>query len=431
MFHVYAVRNMAKMHEGRTEANNRTKEGWFKSGQHSYAPLLRCRAVDLLAKSYPVSSRAGNLYQLKWFLEYNSLSPEEFLSLNEQDAKKAIVAACIQKNSEGKTSTRRMFYVIMRFLAINGKAVNFNRQERKTFLNRGRRKRIGKQYIPTKEDIYRMADSFPNKGTLQWKRGKAIILCLWQSGVRASCLCSWTWGIFKDQLYPTLSTPVVIKVVSERPEGIYDVAVDTKISSYDVSYYYTFLHEEAAQALKDYLDERMRNGWQPKDSDRVFVTEAVNRRGTPLTPKHLTEIVSSGAKQIGIDPKSIWTHCLRKAFRKTLYSSGVDPDVAEALMGHKLNASRGSYFDYHDLSFAKNEYMRGHWDRISLDRVRTLEQEIGKLRQNGVAKTETIESLQAQIEDLRKTVMQLAKQLAKKEIKLRSPKLNEIEETRA
>jgi len=410
---------MAKMHEGRTEANNRDKHGWFKKGERSYAPLLRCKAVELLAKSYPVGSRAGNLYQLKWFLEYNSLSPEEFLSLNERDIKKAIISACIAKNSEGKTSTRRMFYVIMRFLAINGISVNFNRQERKTFLKRGRRKKIARQYIPTKEDVFRMSDSFPNKGALQQKRGKALILCLWQSGVRASCLCSWTWAIFKDQLYPTLSTPTSIKVVSESPEGVYDVAVDTKISSYDVSYYFTFLHTEAAQALKDYLDERIKHGWQPKDSDRVFVTESVTRRGTPLTAKNLVEIVKTAAKQIGINPKNIWTHCLRKAFRKTLYASGVDPDCAEALMGHKLGASRGSYFDYHDISFAKNEYMRGHWDRISLDRVRQLEQDIGKLRQNGTTKTDTIETLQTQVEDLSKQVMQLAKLVAKKEIKLR------------
>ena len=371
---------MAKMHEGRVEVDNRDEYGWFKKGQHSYAPLLRCKAVDLLSKSYPVSSRAGNLYQLKWFLEYNSLSPEEFLSLDEKEVKKAIVSACLAKNGEGKTSTRRMFYVVMRFLALNGEPVDFTRQERKIFLKRGVRKKIAKQYIPTKEDIYRMADSFPNKGELQRKRGEALILCLWQSGVRGGCLCSWTWTIFKDQLYPTVKTPIPIKVVAERPEGVYDVAVDTKISAYEVSYYFTFIHEEAAKALKDYLDERMKRGWQPKDEDPVFVTEAVNRRGTTLKPALLTEIVKTGAKQIGIDPDSIWTHCLRKAFRKTLYASGVDPDIAEALMGHKLNASRGSYFDYHDLSFTKREYMRGFWSRISLDRVKELEESVAKVK---------------------------------------------------
>lgn len=368
------------MHKGRVEADSRDVHGWFKKGEHSYAPLLRCKAVELLSKSYPDSSRAGNLYQLKWFLEYSSLSPEEFLSLSDKEIKKAIIGACLTKNGEGKTSTRRMFYVVMRFLALNGRAVEFTRQERKTFLKRGTRKKIARQYIPTKEDVYRMADSFPNKGPLQMKRGKAMVLCLWQSGVRASCLCSWTWAMFKNQLYPTAKVPIPIKVVAERPEGVHNVAVDTKISAYDVNYYYSFIHEEAAQALKDYLDERMKRGWQPKDEDPVFVTEAINRRGTRLKPALLTEIVKTGASQIGIDPDSIWTHCLRKAFRKTLYASGVDPDIAEALMGHKLNASRGSYFDYHDVNFAKKEYMRGMWGRISQERIRELEENVAKVK---------------------------------------------------
>jgi integrase len=425
---------LKKMHTGNLNGE-RDKHGWFKPGQHSYATLLHSKAVDLLAKSFPENSRAGNLYQFKWFLDHNSISPEELLSMPEKEIKKAIVSACITKNSEGTTSARRIFYVVLRYLALNGKPVDFTRQERKTFLRRTRKK-LAQQYIPSKEDVFRMSDSFPNKGDLQQKRGKALILSLWQSGVRASCLCSWTWAMFKDKLYPTIQTPVPIKVVSERPEDVYDVAVDNKLSSYDVSYYYTFLHQEAAQAVKDYLEERLRHGWKPKDSDPIFVTEAISIRGTPLKAANLTFIVKTAAKQIGLNPSNIWTHCMRKAFRKTLYSSGVDPDVAEALMGHKLGASRGSYFDYHDLSFAKTEYLRGHWDRISLDRVRALEEEIGALRTNGQTKTQTTEKqsqeitdLKTQVETLNKQYIDLMKRLAKTEYKRAPPQLDNNEQT--
>jgi len=55
-------------------------------------------------------------------------------------------------------------------------------------------------------------------------------------------------------------------------------------------------------------------------------------------------------------------------------------DCAEGLMGHKLPGSRGSYFDYHDANFAAEEYMRGFWQRIAIDRIRDLEDEIGELR---------------------------------------------------
>jgi len=412
-----SVEKEALRGDSRMNQKERTKEGWFRKGEHSYTPLLRCKAVALLAKSYPTTSRSGDLYQFKWFLDYNSLNPEEFLGLNEKAIKQAIINACVAKTSEGKTS-KRMFYVVSRFLMLNGKEVSFSRQERKLFLKRSNCKKMSRQYIPNREDIYRMSDSFPNKGDLPQKRGKALILCLWQSGVRASCLCSWAWGMFKDKLYPTLQVPLPIKVVAERGEGVYDCAEDTKLSSYDVAYYYTFIHEEASQALKDYLEQRMRDGWKPKDSDVVFVTEGTVTRGKPLNATHLTELVKTASKQIGINPENIWTHCLRKSFRKTLYSGGVDPDVAEALMGHKLGASRGSYFDYHDVDFTKTEYTKGQWHRISMDRIRELEDTVGKLRQNGNAKTETVEDLRKRLDGLEQVFdgFNMALDIAKKNI---------------
>lgn len=354
------------------------EHGWFKPGERSYALLLKSKAVDLLAKSYPSTSRAGNLYQLKWFLDFSKVGSEEFLGLSEKEIKQLIKHACLEKNSKGHyASTRRMFYVVRRFLELNDKEVSFSRSERKTLFKR-RPKKIARQYIPDREDIYRMHDSYPDKGNNQQLRGRAVTLCLWQSGVRAKCLCSWTYGMFKDKLWPQPQIPVPIKIVAYREEGVYDCAVDTKLSAYAVSYYYTFLHEEAAQALKQYLDARIESGWQPRPEDPVFVTEGTVSQGEPLNATHLLGIVKTAAEQIGINADSIWTHCFRKAFRKTLYRGGVDPDVAEAMMGHKLAGSRGSYFDYHDVSFASEQYMRGFWSRISEDKIKELEKRVAK-----------------------------------------------------
>jgi len=367
--------------KGRMGKLEHGEHGWFKGGPRSYASLMKSESVQLLAKSYPPKSRPGNLYQLQYFLEINKMGPEEFLSLQDaEEIKKCMRTAIFTKNEEGHySSARRLFYVVRRFLELNGKDVSFNRTEKKTLIKRIPKK-IARQYIPTREDIYRMTDAMPNKGSRQQTRGRAVVLCLWQSGVRASCLCSWVYGMVKKQLWPEIKAPVKIKVVSNRPQGLTDCAEDTKLSSYNVGYYYTFLHREAAEALKAYLEERKRDGWVPKDSDPLFVTEGTATKGDPLDATHLVGIVKTAAEQIGIDPKSIWTHCLRKAFRKTLYRGGVDPDVAEALMGHKLPASRGSYFDYHDVSFAVQEYTRGFWERIKIDRFRSLEDQIGELR---------------------------------------------------
>lgn len=389
--------------KGRTGNQEHGEHGWFKAGERSYSLLLKSKAVDLLAKSYPDSSRAGNLYQLKWFLEFNKMGPEEFLGLSDLEIKQCVRRACLQKNSEGSFAAgRRVFYVVRRFLELNDREVSFSKSQRETLIKR-RPKKIARQYIPTREDIYRMTDSYPDKGNNQQLRGRAIILCGWQSGVRPSCLCSWTYGMFKDKLWPKPKIPIPIKVVAYRPPSVTDCAEDTKLSAYNVNYYYTFLHEEATQALKAYLDARIEGGWQPRPEDPVFVTEGTVSRGKPLESRHLLEIVKNAAKQIGIDPSSIWTHCLRKAFRKTLYRGGVDPDVAEALMGHKLPGSRGSYFDYHDLRFVREEYLRGLWGRIDMGRIRELEEDVGKLRRE----KKKLEGLTKEVAELREVVRNL------------------------
>jgi len=398
----------------KNEDRERGEHGWFKAGPHSYAGLMKGDAVQVLAETFTPQSRAGSLYQLKHFLDINSLSPEELLHLPDPEVKRCIQKAVLTKHKqESYSAARRMFYVVRRFLELNGRELNFNKTEKKQMLKRVP-KRIGKEYIPTREDIYRMVDAFPDKGPLQRKRGQALISCLWQSGVRVSCLCSWTWGMFKDQLWPTLKFPVRIKVVANRPAGVCDCGQDTKLSSYSVNYYYTFLAKEAAETLRNYLEERKRQGWNPQDCDPVFVTHGTvsSKNGKPLNSSHVVEIVKNAAKQIDIKPERIWTHCIRKAFRKTMYASGVDPDIAEALMGHKLGASRGSYFDYHDVAFAEQNYKRASWTRIGLDRIEQMESELVELHKykdeteelkvNGQQKTDVLERLLKRVEELEK-----------------------------
>jgi len=353
----------------------RQKHGWFIGSPRSYARLLKAGSVKKLAESYTLKALPSNLYCLEKFLGFNNLSPTEFLSLPDLEVKECIRNAIMQKRREGHyAQARKIFYVIRRFLELNEREVHFKYTQKKVMLKQIPTK--NGECIPTREEIYRMSDAFPDKGKLQRLRGQAIILSLWQSGVRSSCLCSWVWGMFKDNLWP-LKEVIPIKVHCNRNKGTTDCAEDTKLSSYSVKYYYTFLNFESAKALKDYLEERKAQGWIPKDSDPVFVTEGTIKEtnGRPLTSQHINEIVKNGAKQIGIEPRCFWTHCLRKSFRKTLYESGIDNDICEGLMGHKLPNSRSSYYDYHDVNFARKFYIKGNWSNVGHDRILQLEQQ--------------------------------------------------------
>lgn len=81
-------------------------------------------------------------------------------------------------------------------------------------------------------------------------------------------------------------------------------------------------------------------------------------------------------------------------------------------MGHKLGASRGSYFDYHDIKFAEDHYKRAIWTRIGLERIEQMENELvelrkmkdehEKLKKNGQQKREALENLLKRVEELEK-----------------------------
>jgi len=195
--------------------------------------------------------------------------------------------------------------------------------------------------IPDKPDVYRMVDV---AGSL---RNKAILLCLFQSGVCVNCLCRWNYGMFKDQLYLAIRLPVRIKVAP---------SLDSKLSGYGLTHYWTFLHAEAASALKEYIEYRKSKGWKPQDDDLIFVTEGTASRGRSLDTSNVWEMMKNVAERAGFDRRSIWVHCLRKSFRKVLNATQnakiVDEDFKEAVMGHKLPGSRGNYYDYHDVDEA-------------------------------------------------------------------------------
>jgi phage anti-repressor protein len=151
--------------------------------------------------------------------------------------------------------------------------------------------------------------------------------------------------------------------------------LDTKLSGYGLGYYYTFLGQEAAQILKDYLKERINKEGTLRDDDYIF--KGLTKRATRgrLHDKDIRAMVKSAAKSIGINPKNVWTHLIRKSFRKVLNQSDLDEDTKEALMGHRLPGSRANYFDYHDINEITRKYLTCNFGKtpktLSREEVRT------------------------------------------------------------
>jgi len=351
-------------------------------GPHSFEPLMKDPLVSRWIRSYQSpKTREDYARALDIVLKRTGLGPRGLLDLELGEARQRVMDIVRDYLQEKKYAiARQMQTAVKSFFEFHDKQLAFKRAERIKKI----RKKIAIEVIPSKEQVYAMANYIKKLDSPDRIRTRAIILCLYQSGVRVGCLCKWTAGMVRGQLYPTIRVPVYLKITNQ---------MDTKLSGYGLDYYYTFLQREAAEALRDYIDWREKNIGETKDRDLLFGPARKFAKNKHTEPDRILALVKAAARSIGLDPKSVWTHTLRKSFRKVLNATpDLDEDTKEALMGHSLPGSRGNYFDLHDLDEIAGKYLKANFGpETGNGRLRVVEGELGTLRER-LAKLEAVYS---------------------------------------
>jgi predicted RNase H-like nuclease (RuvC/YqgF family) len=74
-------------------------------------------------------------------------------------------------------------------------------------------------------------------------------------------------------------------------------------------------------------------------------------------------IVKMCVERAGFDPKTMWTHTMRKAFRKIVRQAPIDDDDKEQLMGHVIQGSREAYYDEKDVELIREAYQKCNFTR--------------------------------------------------------------------
>lgn len=202
-----------------------------------------------------------------------------------------------------------------------------------------------RRYNLTTEDIRKLVN---HAKTL---RDRAIILTLAQTGMDVSTLCSLkvrdVWkGLEENEVPLRLS-------LTRRKENV----------EYD-----TFLHPEAIDAIRAYLLERKRKYGKVELDEPLFIKEAVrpgagfgknfkhNRRKRnkieAVTPSLIEKVFRQLAVETGLVTEeeikqNSWNpvrpHALRRWFQDTLRLAGVNQEIIEYMVGHKL-PYKGAYF---------------------------------------------------------------------------------------
>jgi len=365
------------------------KTGWYMAGPSSFEPLLKDPLVSRWVRSYQ-SSKTGEDYvrALEIVLRRTKLGPRQLLDLDVSEARQRVMDIVRDYLHEEKYAIARQLQTASKsFFEFHDKQLAFKRAERIKKI----RKKIATELIPTKDQVYAMANHIRKKSSPDRIRTKAIILCLFQSGVRVGCLCKWTVGMVRGQLYPTVRVPVYLKITNR---------MDTKLSGYGLDYYYTFLQREAAEALREYVDWREKHDRNLKDEDLIFGPARRFAKNKHTEPDRILMLVKAAARAIELDPKTVWTHTLRKSFRKILNATpDLDEDTKEALMGHSLPGSRGNYFDLHDIDEIAGKYMKANFSpETGNGRIRVVEGELQTMRER-LAKLEAVYSEKLKIKE--------------------------------
>ena len=193
--------------------------------------------------------------------------------------------------------------------------------------------------IPNKQEVYQIVDMAGNL------RDKAMFLTLFQSGLRINALCKLTYGMVADQLDKDIIT---LKITSE---------VDDKLRGANIPFYCTFINGEGVLALRQYCQVAHKNS---KPDAFLFYTSSSKK---PMANSWVWWITKKCVKRAGMDPKTIWVHSFRKAFRKIVRQADIDDDDKEQLMGHAIKGSRQAYYDRHDLELIRQAYEKCNFSR--------------------------------------------------------------------
>jgi integrase len=281
----------------------------------------------------------------------DGLNPDQLTKLSKMKIGERVQNFCDKYNNAGKARTAHLALNCLRsFFKSNG----INELEIEDYQWRKNRK---PEYVPTKDEVYRIADHCD-------ARGRALILCAFQSGLRNATLRALCLKNLKEGLEER-KVPIRIHVTPELKKIIPEACKEN-------AEYFTFLGREAAEALREYLAWRAKKYGDLVDDDPLFAPYAAFSSGGE-TERHLSEdsperLIKRAARRARIrEWQNVRFHSLRKSFRTVLdagYANGgqLAEDDKEFLMGHRLPSAKEPYHTA-NVDVLAERYMLLKWSR--------------------------------------------------------------------
>ena len=307
-------------------------------------------SVEEWLKNRPSHTKRQFAARLQRFCKAKGMTPEEWRELDKFEARD-LAWKFVQDKIADHPATANVTLITLKSWYRNkdGEELPFDSNRGGKHHFQIRRKKAPIEHIPDKKEMYRIIDMASSL------RDKSILLFLFQTGVRVNVLEHSTYRLVANNLEQDI---IPLKITAK---------LDYKLRSRDVPFYYTFLNGEGVETLRQYCKVTHK---QSNNSAPLFTTRGYR----PVSQSYILKVVKMCVKRAGLNPATIWTHTIRKAFRKIVRQTNIDDDDKEQLMGHVIPGSRASYYDKKDIGLIMKAYEQCNFSR------ELPESEVAKLR---------------------------------------------------
>ncbi|MEA2089381.1 MAG: tyrosine-type recombinase/integrase, partial [Thermoproteota archaeon] len=355
----------------------RSKRGYFVSGPAEYELLLKYESVEkwilnLKKKAGWRTTIPSFLRTLYKFTEYSGKSPNELIviafSAKKLDRQEELTSAppvttelvqgfINEFLSSGKRErARHVRTCLTSFFKANDISLEIDSIPRVT---------KKEEFIPSKEQLYAMADYASSL------RNRAIILCMFQSGLGITALRNLNYGHVKRQLEKS-NVPIRIRITSR---------INKKASQIP---FYAFFGAQTCDSLRAYINERERKiqkmrekGANVKEltaNSPLFASEGRNVPfGGRMAVSSIWRIVKSSAERAGLEKEKIQPNYLRKAFEAELNRSPIDEETKKYLMGSPIHGIK------YNVDKVEQKYLMCNFSRSELSKLTIIKEFVQSL----------------------------------------------------
>lgn len=392
----------------------RSKRGYYVSTTPEYELLLKNESVKKwilkLKKNAGWRTTLPNfLRTLHKFTEHSGKSPNELIAIAsnvkrlDQPEKLTpatrVITELVQRyinellSSGKRESARHVRTCMISFFRANSLSLELDT------ISRVPKK---EEFIPSKKQIYAMADCAGSP------RNRAIILCMYQSGLKITALRNLNYGHVKKQLEKN-RVPIRIRITS---------LINKKASQEP---FYTFFGVEACDALTAYINKRREKTKEVKkkrtdvqeltEDSPLFASEGKNVPfGTRMAVSSLWRVIKDSAERAGLQREKIRPNCLVKAFEAELNRSPIDEETKKYLTGKPIHGME------YNIDEVEQKYLMCNLTRLELSKLKTIKEFVQSL---GIKQLET--KIQKILEDKTQiTEMEAIRFIVRKELASRN-----------